>query len=286
MKIIKAINNNMVLTRDEYGKECICRGKGIGWKKRHGDTVDEKLIEQKFVPETADESTRFQKLFTEISEEFWEISERVLQYGKEKYNLNISQKVLLSLCDHMSGSIERIQKGISLDNPMLWEIKRVYPKEYRLGKYAVALLDEHFKVKLKEDEAAFLAFHFVNGQLKSMENVPPDELAKLAGEIIDIIQQTYQITLDEEEWNYRRFLTHLKFFVNRVMLKKVIEESGDIELYDEMVKMYPHANKCVEYISDFILINYHYDISRDEKLYLLIHIERVTRACVKNSKVK
>jgi beta-glucoside operon transcriptional antiterminator len=33
----------------------------------------------------------------------------------------------------------------------------------------------------------------------------------------------------------------------------------------------------VERIADFILIHFHYDISPEERLYLMIHVERVTR---------
>ncbi len=60
MKVVKSLNNNMVLARDEHGDECISQGKGIGWQKRSGDSVDTSLIERRFVPENQDESRHFQ----------------------------------------------------------------------------------------------------------------------------------------------------------------------------------------------------------------------------------
>lgn len=278
MKVVKSLNNNMVLARDEQGDECICQGKGIGWQKRSGDSVDTSLIERRFVPENQDESRHFQQLFAEIPEEYWAIAEDVVDYGRSHYGVKVSQKIILPLCDHMAGSVERYRKGVVLENPMLWDVKRVYPKEFKIGKYALEVLKERFGVEMKDDEAAFLAFHFVNAQLDgSTHGVSPDTMAKLAGHVIDLVQQSFQITLNEDDWNYQRFLTHLKFFVSRVAQRQTYEEDSQSELYDELKECYPHVYQCVERIADYILINFHYDVGAEERLYLMIHVERVTR---------
>lgn len=278
MKTIKALNNNMILARDEQGNECICQGKGIGFQKRSGDEIDQALIERRFIPTSMDESRHFQQLFSEIPEEFWEIAEDVVNYGKEHYGIRVSQKIILPLCDHMAGSVERYRKGLQLENPMLWDVKRIYPKEFKVGKYALELLKERFGITMKDDEAAFLAWHFVNAQLGNPpSSIPPDTMTILASHIIDIVQQSFQITLDEDDWNYQRFLTHLKFFVNRVASRQTYEENDNLELYNELKDRYPHVHRCVERIADFILIDFHYDVSAEERLYLTIHIERVTR---------
>ncbi|MCD7886739.1 MAG: PRD domain-containing protein [Clostridiales bacterium] len=278
MKVVKSLNNNMVLARDEQGDECICQGKGIGWQKRSGDSVDTSLIERRFVPENQDESRHFQQLFAEIPEEYWAIAEDVVDYGRSHYGVKVSQKIILPLGDHMAGSVERYRKGVVLENPMLWDVKRVYPKEFKIGKYALEVLKERFGVEMKDDEAAFLAFHFVNAQLDgSTHGVSPDTMAKLAGHVIDLVQQSFQITLNEDDWNYQRFLTHLKFFVSRVAQRQTYEEDSQSELYDELKECYPHVYQCVERIADYILINFHYDVGAEERLYLMIHVERVTR---------
>ncbi|MCD8353614.1 MAG: PRD domain-containing protein [Clostridiales bacterium] len=278
MKVVKSLNNNMVLARDEHGDECICQGKGIGWQKRSGDSVDTSLIERRFVPENQDESRHFQQLFSEIPEEYWAIAEDVVDYGRSRYGVKVSQKIILPLCDHMAGSVERYRNGVVLENPMLWDVKRVYPKEFKIGKYALELLEERFGVEMRDDEAAFLAYHFVNAQLDgSTHGVSPDTMATMAGHVIDLVQQSFQITLNEDDWNYQRFLTHLKFFVSRVAQRQTYEEDSHNELYDELKERYPHVYQCVERIADYILINFHYDVGAEERLYLMIHVERVTR---------
>lgn len=279
MKVIKkALNNNMVLAHDERGNECICQGKGIGFQKHAGDLLDNSLVERCFLPATSAESRHFQQLFSEIPDEFWEIAENVVDYGRERYGINVSQRIILPLCDHMAGSVERYQKNLELKNPLLWDIRRIYPKEFKIGKYAVELLKERYGIEMKDDEAAFLAYHFVNAQLGNAAfGASPDTMTVIASHVIDLIQQSFQITLDEEDWNYQRFLTHLKFFVNRVATRQAYEEEDNSELYEELTGRYPHVYQCVERIAEFILIDFHYDISKEERLYLIIHIERVTR---------
>lgn len=279
MKVIKkALNNNMVLAHDERGNECICQGKGIGFQKHAGDLLDSSLVERCFLPSTLDESRHFQQLFSEIPDEFWEIAENVVDYGREHYGINVSQRIILPLCDHMAGSVERYQKKLELKNPLLWDIRRIYPKEFKIGKYAVELLKERYGIGMKDDEAAFLAYHFVNAQLGNAAfGASPDTMTVIASHVIDLIQQSFQITLDEEDWNYQRFLTHLKFFVNRVATRQTYDEDDNSELYEELAGRYPHVYQCVERIAEFILIDFHYDISKEERLYLMIHIERVTR---------
>ena len=278
MKVVKSLNNNMVLARDDQGNDCICQGKGIGWQKRRGDSVDESLIKRRFTPANADESRHFQQLFAEIPEEYWKIAEDVVDYARRDHEIRVSQKIILPLCDHMAGSVERYRTGVHLANPMLWDIKRVYPKEFKVGKYALEQIRQQFGVEMWEDEAAFLAYHFITAQLDNMPpGASPDAMVKLVGDVVNLVQDLFQITLNEEDWNYQRFLTHLKFFANRVVVHQTYGDDNDEELYEDIRRRYPHVYRCVQRICEHILREYSYTVPEEEQLYLMIHIERVTR---------
>ncbi len=281
LTVIKSLNNNMVLVRDAAGVEKICQGKGIGFRKRTGDTIPRGQVERSYIPENEMDKRHFQQLFSEIPDEYWEIAEKVVDYGREHYKIKVSDRVILPLCDHMAGSVERYKKGTVLANPMLWDIKRVYADEFQIGKFALGILQERFGVKMQEDEAAFLAYHFVNAELGSVPNVSPDSMAKLIGSVLDIVQESFQVTLNDEDWNYQRFVTHLKFFAARIVRRDGYKDEADDELYKELSERYKPVRKCTDRIADYILINYHYDLSVDERLYLLIHIQRVTKRYLK-----
>ena len=270
----------MVLAVDPNGGEKICQGKGIGFQRKKGDLLDPAGVERTFVPETESDRSYFLQLFSEIPDEFWEIAEEVVRYAREICGLHFTEMVLLPLCDHMAGSVERYKKGVALPNPMLWDIRRIYAEEFRVGKYALDLLEQRFGVHMQEDEAAFLAWHFVNAELRDAKNasaLSPDFMTRLIGSVLDIVQESFQVRLSEEDWNYQRFLTHLKFFARRVADLRGHSGEADEELYEELSERYHRVSLCVDRIADYILIEYHYDLSVDERLYLLIHIERVTR---------
>ena len=55
MQIIKVINNNVISSEDDKGKEIIVMGKGIGFGKKAGEEIDETKIEKVF--SLPDEST-------------------------------------------------------------------------------------------------------------------------------------------------------------------------------------------------------------------------------------
>jgi len=284
MTVVKALNNNMVLARDIEGRERICQGKGIGFRKKNGDAIDWSQVERSYIPENEQDRRYFQQLFSEIPDEYWEIAEKVVEYGREQYQIKVSDRVILPLCDHMAGSVERYKKGTTLSNPMLWDIKRVYSDEFQIGKYALKILNERFGVDMQEDEAAFLAYHFVNAELGSLPNVSPDSIAQLISSVLDIVQESFQVKLNDEDWNYQRFVTHLKFFASRIVQRSGYQNEADDELYDELSERYKPVRKCVDRIADYILIEYHYDLSMDERLYLLIHIQRVTKRYMKKKK--
>ena len=74
--------------------------------------------------------------------------------------------------------------------------------------------------------------------------------------------------------NFYRFLTHLRFFVQRVS-KNHLLENEDPELYLMMKKKYPQAYTCTTKIAEYIYATFHIDLTSEEMLYLLIHLKRL-----------
>ncbi|MFT4294265.1 MAG: CAT RNA binding domain-containing protein, partial [Micropruina sp.] len=50
LRILRVFNNNVVLTRDELGREVVVTGRGVGFQARPGDPIDPALIVRRFVP--------------------------------------------------------------------------------------------------------------------------------------------------------------------------------------------------------------------------------------------
>lgn len=274
MIIYKVFNNNAVLTKDENGKEKIVMGCGLAFKKKSGEKVDESKIDKVFVLSDPDINNKFQQMITYIPIEYIELGEDVIKYAGKALNKNLNDKIYISLIDHLYAAIKRYQEGISVKNAILWDIKRFYKNEFKIGLKALDMIEERFSVRLPEDEAGFIAIHIVDSLLS--ENVGDlNEITEIISQISNIVKYNFHIVFNEDSVYYFRFITHLKFFAQRLLEGKTYFDDDKDDLLDTIKAKYVNSYGCVEKISEFIKKNYNYDVSDDEKLYLTIHIEQV-----------
>ena len=78
----------------------------------------------------------------------------------------IDDNVLIALTDHISMVLEREQAGIICDNPLLFEIKRFYGREFELALKAREIIRGHLGIEISEAEVGFIALHIVNATMK------------------------------------------------------------------------------------------------------------------------
>lgn len=273
VQIKKVINHNTVTAEDEQGNELILMGKGLGFQKKTGDEVEQKKIEKRFFLENKGLYDKFKKLLHEISPDAIKISDDLISHARRQLKRALSENIYLSLPDHVNMAVERYSKGHAVSNGLLLEIKRIYPEEFKLGQYGVELINRTFDIELNEDEAGFIAMHFVNAQLnEEMHDVV--NMTKFLKEVLRIVEYHFNIALDESSMNYFRFVTHLKFFAQRVFNHTVLGDK-DKALYDIVKESYPQAYQCVNKIELLIKNKYDHTISLDEKLYLMIHTQRI-----------
>ncbi|PFO00938.1 transcription antiterminator LicT [Bacillus sp. AFS076308] len=273
MKIAKVINNNVISVIDAQNKELVIMGRGIAFQKRPGDLVDESKIEKTFKLDNKDVSEKFKTLLYDVPMEYMDVSERIISYAKEKLGKKLNDSIYVSLTDHITFAIERCQKGLIISNPLLWEIKRIYADEYAIGLKALTKINEMLGITLPQDEAGFIAMHIVNAELnEEMPNVV--NMTRLIQDILNIVKYHFKIELDEESLNYFRFLTHLKFFAQRLYTDSPYNNEDDF-LYEMVKEKQKEAFACVEKIRDFIKKTHNHQLTKEEMAYLTIHIERV-----------
>ncbi|ARI76446.1 BglG family transcription antiterminator [Halobacillus mangrovi] len=61
---------------------------------------------------------------------------------------------------HLPPTIHRVQYGLSIRNPMLYEIKKMYPYMFSMIVMALEDVNKTYSIKIPEDEAAYLVLHF------------------------------------------------------------------------------------------------------------------------------
>lgn len=275
VKIERVLNNNTVVSVDKDGKEIIVMGLGIAFQKKPGSYIQKSKIEKIFSLDNKATNNRFMELVSNIPAEYVMLAENAINISEKRYNKKLNDNIYISLTDHIYSAIQRYKNGIQLKNALLWDIKRIYREEYEIGLEVVQIIKEKFDIQLLEDEAAFIALHIVNAEFDvELENV--NLVTTLIQDILKVVRYNFSMEFDENSLNYNRFLTHLKFFAQRLVLDKTHKDDNEKnELYDIVKKNYGLSFECVKKIEKLLEEEYKYKLTKDEKLYLMIHISKI-----------
>ena len=273
MKIDKIINNNLIRTFDNNGKEVLVMGCGLGFQKKIGDTIDQSKIEKIYAIENKSDSNKLMTLLSEIPLEYIQVSNEIISYAKYSLGKRLNDNIYISLTDHISFAISRAEKNLEIKNAMLWDIKRLHKDEFDVGIHALRVIKENLNVELPEDEAASIAMHILNGEL-DQEMPEIVDMIKLIEEILKMVKYHFNIEFDEDSINYYRFVTHLKFFTQRLSSGRYYEDN-DNDLFDMIKLKYPKSYECTKRIEGFVKQKYNTQLTKEEMLYLIIHTARV-----------
>ena len=272
--IEKVINNNIISAYEKSGAEVIVMGRGIGFKKKQGEMVPADQISKIFRIKSRTLTEQFKELLANMPLERVRISDEIISHAKDHLKLKLNQSIYVTLTDHINFAIERVSQGIEPQNALLWEIKRFYPQEFQLGIYALELIQDRLGILLPEDEAGFIALHFVNAEYGTdiRDAVKfPDQMQA----IVDIVERDLGILLDESSLHYERFMTHIKFLIQRIYRKELLS-SEDRELSLLMQRKYPREYQCSVKVAEYIMQATGSRLSEEEIMYLSVHIRRVT----------
>ena len=272
--IEKVINNNIISAYEKSGAEVIVMGRGIGFKKKQGEVVPADQISKIFRIKSRTLAEQFKELLANMPLERVRISDEIISHAKDHLKLKLNQSIYVTLTDHINFAIERVSQGIEPQNALLWEIKRFYPHEFQLGIYALELIQDRLDILLPEDEAGFIALHFVNAEYGTdiRDAVKfPDQMQA----IVDIVERDLGILLDESSLHYERFMTHIKFLIQRIYRKELLS-SEDRELSLLMQRKYPREYQCSLKVAEYIMQATGSRLSEEEIMYLSVHIRRVS----------
>lgn len=270
---VKSLNNNLVLAHDEQQEEYVLFGKGIGFKKKKGDIIDTILITKIF---HAKEHQNISAVMENISADVLSVTEIIVDAGEKFLNKKLNPSLLISLADHIQNSINRQNAGGELPSSTLqWEIPFLYFNESRVGKKALKIIEENLDIQLPEMEAAFIALHFVNAQ-DGMESMDETMLiTEITKSMVKTIQSLFDVSLNKESMNYSRFVTHIRYFMNRQLHNQELATESNEKLYQIIQEQYPKSYACGLMIREMLSKQYGLSVSDDEMIYLIIHIERV-----------
>ena len=277
MKVKKVFNNNILCAVDNEGNEVIVTGKGLGFQKHTGETLDESKIEKIYRMVDKKEQRKLRELVEQIPMEDLLLTERLIAEVKQCIKQPLNESLLITLADHISFALKRKQQGIEFTNPLAGSIMCYYPTEYQLGCRCLEIILQEYHVALDPDEASFIALHIVNAELNTHMSEMYD-ITKLIDGCISVVESYYQKQFDRQSLDFSRFVVHLRYFAKRVFQGETLEdtESEEDANFRKMIafsckKHYECARSIAQYMKEI----WDKKLSEEELVYLTIHLKRI-----------
>ncbi|KZL94039.1 PRD domain-containing protein [Clostridium magnum] len=268
-KIKKVLNNNVVIAQ-KNSEELILIGKGIGFDFGKNGTIPEQSVENVFAKQTSEMGENYQKVLQSIDSKIVGIAEEIINYAEAELKVKLNDAIHISLPDHISFALKRIEKGVNIENPFINELSALYPGEYRISVKAVELINERFNTDLPEDEAGFICLH-IRAALTEKNVSESLAYTKKISQVMDLIEKLTGKKLEKNSLAYIRTVTHINFMIERVENNKTIKNHLLESIKKELFTEYSIGIKIAMKIEDLFSM----DVPEDEIGYIALHIKRL-----------
>lgn len=272
MIVVKNINNNVALCLDSKGQEVVVFGKGVGFLKPPSEVPLSK-IQRTFY----DLNHKFLPLLDDIPLDVIDFTSRQVARIRGKLPYETNANLIMTLADHLAFAMTRAKRGIYTPMPSIYEMEQNYPVEVEIGRQIVSAMEQEFHVKLPKGEVQGVAMHFINASLGSPSSgqlTAEEEYETILERMTQIVEYALQVTIRRDTFNYARFATHVQYLLKRVQEESSID-SDNLQVYASIRDEYKDVSACVDQIHEYLQRNWSIDLSEEEKLYLIMHINRV-----------
>ena len=267
--VIKALNNNMVLIK-EQGVEMILLAKGIGFNKKFGDILEDNLeVDKVFSIEDKKNQENLKEVYNRVDGEFVAICEEALAEISEELGEELNETIHIALIDHLAIAMKRLKNKEQINNPFIVEIETLYSVEFEMAKKIVNKLQDKYEIDFPEGEIGFITLHIHsarNGKMLSNSI----KYSYLSNKIIIYIEEKFNSKIDKRSLDYARFLSHVRFTIERVLTDTVLKN----DLTEIIKKSYPISYEIAEGASKIIEETLDKKVCDDEVAYIAMHVER------------
>ncbi|GKU85274.1 glucose PTS transporter transcription antiterminator GlcT [Niallia sp. NCCP-28] len=272
--IKKALNNNVLIAEHQSYGEVVLIGKGIGFNRKRGDSIDTDMVEKLFVLKNEKEQANYLKLLPHLDNDLLEVIISSIELIKSKTNAVLNEHIHVALTDHIMFAASRLSNGLILNNPFLIETKALYPFEYQIAEEVVQLIEEQKGLHLPVGEIGFIALH-IHSAMMNKELSEVNQHSQLVTKLVNLIEEQLEVKIDKDSIDYMRLVRHLRFTIERVHTGEKVEEPEKITslLKDEYPLCYNLSWKLIKVMQQ-TLKKQVYDA---EAVYLTMHLQRLQK---------
>lgn len=221
---------------------------------------------------------RFSEFLSSLPYEYFLLAGKIVDYGKEHIHQPLNQSILFALADHLHFAVKRLKEHMDVQMDLLWDIQHVYPQEFKVGEAALDIIKEEQGVVFPREEAAAIALHFVNAEGETEELPNAIKAAAVIKNILSIIEEYFGFPLNEESFDFLRFVTHLRNAILRFVNNAWDTSAEDKDLYLLLKKHHAKAFECSRRICDYLRDTWGWKLTQNDQSFIALHIGRLTEA--------
>ncbi|MHC9537134.1 PRD domain-containing protein [Dellaglioa sp. BT-FLS60] len=275
MKIVKILNNNAVEVINDEQNHAILIGRGIGFANKKKN-IDLQNAEQIFVLTNKKLFSTVENLISTVSTDVLDTSNIIVNYGKNILKKDLNENIIITLTDHLDYAIARARDGYHTPNPLNIDIKRFYPKEYKIGLYALKIVERKQFTHLNESEAGFIAMHFVDASMGEDSPTNVEKLTEIIKEALNIVEKNMEKVVDKDSISYSRFVRHIQYMAIRVFDNSNYSNiENDSDLRELVLKKYDKQYEISKCIQKRLKEKFKINLDDSELMYLTLHIVRL-----------
>ncbi|WP_179394825.1 CAT RNA binding domain-containing protein [Lacticaseibacillus absianus] len=262
MRFVKNFNNNAALVVDDWGREWVVLGNGVGFGKHAGQPVDDGAILRRF--KAAGDVTTLPTALAVATRAVVALVEAQL-----RVQLAPAQAQLLAA--HIRLAAHRAQAAPVLPEASAqWELTHLFPQEFQAATAAVALLNGVLARPLAPIEAVFLTYHLITLTAGQAAGAALGQLNQLMRGVIDLVAP-----LDVTSYAYAHFVTHLRALLIRLMHHEVAPV-GDAALTAQIAAAYAPAFATVQAVGQYLMRTQGWVLTPADQLDLTLDVWRIT----------
>ena len=267
--ISKVFNNNIILV-DSNEKEKILFAKGIGFGKKAGYIIPQGTkVDKIFVIAESDNRENLNEIIEKVNDDFFAVCEESIYEVAKQLDKDLNERIHIGLIDHLYFAVKRIKNKEIIENPFLVEIETLYPKEFMLAGMVARNIGEFSDVDIPEDEVGFIALH-IHSAINDGKISNTLKNSYLGNSIVEHVEDRLGIEINRKSLDYARFLTHIKFAVQRILENRPINNELNMMIKTSYKESFIIAQEVAEIIEEELKLK----VAEDEITFLTIHIER------------
>lgn len=269
----KVLNNNVVISIDEHGRERVLMGRGLGFQLKPDDRLDPAKVEKTFVLDAGAEGDRERQLLTDVPYPVIEAVTGAVDLAERELGHHLGRRLVIPVIDHIQYVLERLDQGVRIPATHMPELRVLHPHEFRAAEHMAAHIGGALERDLPPEEAVFLTMHLLNAT-RDEPNGTAALLFRRVQHVATTVETGLGVTLDVESPDYARFILHVQFLLQRLVSKTMLR-SSDTSFFEFAKHSYPRSYAIAEQVKAYVRAATGSDLTDEELLYLIVHVERL-----------